>query len=98
MATKMFKATYGKRVEFTVRPKDEGSMSDGGTLWSFEYCEGNSDDETSPHRDDDGSVIWERGLPALSGKQLAAFALWLVSSDPPGIASPHHETMSFYGD
>jgi len=87
------KVTYGRRVEFTIRAEDAGSTSDGGTLWSFAYCEGDVDSK-GEHDPDDGP-LWEDGMPSLSGKQLQAFALWLVTADPPGIASQYHPTMRY---
>lgn len=78
----LHKVVYGRDVEFTIRAKDEGSMSDGSLLWSFEHCEGDADADPV-----DGPE-WERGIPSMSGAQVAKFALWLVSTD--GIASPHH--------
>lgn len=74
------------KVEFTIRAKDEGSTFDGSILWSFEYTEGDADWVGSDTIENE----WLSGLPAMTGKQLAKFALWLVSSDPIGIASPRH--------
>lgn len=81
---KPFKARCGRAIEYTVRAVEDGDMSDGSTLWRFEHAEG----------DADADAEWEPGLPSLSGPQLQAFAMWLVSADPPGIASPHHPTMA----
>ncbi len=83
--TPLFKVTYGRHTEYTVRVKSEGSCTDGSLLWSFSHCEGDSQAQT----EEDDSIDWSEGLPLMTGKQLAAFAMWLVTSDPPGIASPH---------
>lgn len=76
-----------REVEFTIRAESDGSVSDGSFLWSFDHCEDYSDEYLDDHELDDMNE-WLPGLPAMTGKQLAEFAMWLVSID--GIANPRH--------
>lgn len=75
-----------RQVEFTIRACDDGSTSDGSFLWSLSHCEGDS--ESDPEEGYESEIDWARGLPSMTGKQLADFAMWLVSVD--GIANPRH--------
>lgn len=86
MSDNIHKVRYRRDVEYCIRAKNMGGMSDGGILWGFEYFEGDVDGAD----EDDTEGGWTFGIPTMSGAQLAEFCLWLCATDPPGPASRFH--------